>query len=282
MPSAAAEFEVPLVDIAPYIADPSSSAAQKVVEQVRNACMTSGFFSLTGHGVSEDLQNAVFDGAKKFFALPFSEKEKLDKKLSLGASNRGYEVLGGQALEEGKLPDLKEGFYAGQDIPADDPRTIAGRFYMGPNVWPAASLVPEADFKVPVTEYYHKMHSLSLLVMDILAQGLPYGPDVFREFVSNDAVAAIRILHYPPQTSEDKNQLGAGAHTDFGAITLLLQDGNPGLQVWNHNTESWLSIPPTQGAPFDGSEAEGGVITVEEHMNERFATTFGRGKEGVH
>lgn len=99
-----------------------------------------------------------------------------------------------------------------------------------------------------MTEYYDKMHRLSLLVMDILAQGLPYGPDVFREFVSNDAVAAIRILHYPPQTSNDKNQLGAGAHTDFGAITLLLQDGNPGLQVWNHTTESWLSIPPTEGS----------------------------------
>lgn len=108
MPSAASEFEVPLVDIAPYIADPSSPTAQKVVEQVRNACMTSGFFSLVGHGIPETLQNAVFNGAKAFFALPFEEKDKLDKKLSLGASNRGYEVLGGQALEEGKLPDLKE------------------------------------------------------------------------------------------------------------------------------------------------------------------------------
>jgi isopenicillin N synthase-like dioxygenase len=65
---------------------------------------------------------------------------------------------------------------------------------MGPNLWPDSSLVPEKIFKEPMYEYWKQMFELSLHVMDILAAGLPYGPNVFKEFVSNDAVSSIRLL----------------------------------------------------------------------------------------
>lgn len=102
------KFEVPTINIAPYLEDPSSPESINIVKQVRNACMSSGFFQLVGHGIASSLQDSVFKGAARFFALPFEEKKKLDKTKAVGASNRGYEVLGGQSLEEGTLPDLKE------------------------------------------------------------------------------------------------------------------------------------------------------------------------------
>lgn len=174
------------------------------------------------------------------------------------------------------------------------------------------------------------MYSLSLTIMDVLAATLPYGPKVFQEFCSNDAVASIRLLHYPPDTSNDERQLGAGAHTDFGAITLLLQDETGGLQVWDGEGEGrWVDVMPNRDAyvvnvgdmlemwtsgryksglhrvvnrggkdrysvpfffdgnvecvlnPLDGGEVVGGgrALSVEEHMRERFGTTYGRGKE---
>jgi isopenicillin N synthase-like dioxygenase len=70
--------------------------------------------------------------------------------------------------------------------------------------------------KTPTETYYREVFSIGCKVMEILAKGLPYGHDIFDEFLSNDPVCSVRLLHYPPQTSEDKKQLGAGAHTDFG------------------------------------------------------------------
>ena len=141
-----------------------------------------------------------------------------------------------------------KGFYIGQEIPLSDPRVQTNAFLMGPNLWPPTSMVPENIFRDPMSAYYKLMYKLSLTVMDILAAGLPYGPHVFDEFVSNDAVASIRLLHYPPDRSQDERQLGAGAHTDFGAITLLLQDEIGGLQVWDYEGKKWVDITPNPHA----------------------------------
>jgi len=89
---------------------------------------------------------------------------------------------------------IGKGFYVGQEIPASDPRVQKKAFLMGPNLWPPAELVPEKVFKEPMYEYWKRMFQLSLHVMDILAAGLPYGQDVFKDFVSNDAVSSIRLL----------------------------------------------------------------------------------------
>src|SRR5262249_46033982 len=89
----------------PYLRDPSSPEGLEVVRQVRQAGTTTGFFSLVGHGVSAELQKRVFEAAEAFFTLPLDEKMKL---VSPPLQNRGYELIGSQALQEGTLPDLKE------------------------------------------------------------------------------------------------------------------------------------------------------------------------------
>jgi isopenicillin N synthase-like dioxygenase len=106
--SLSSSFNVPTVDLDPYLADPTSIEAMKIVDQVREVCITTGFFQLIGHGIPRSLQDEVFAGAAAFFKWPFEEKKKLDKGESVGASNRGYELIGNQGLQEGTLPDLKE------------------------------------------------------------------------------------------------------------------------------------------------------------------------------
>lgn len=98
-----ANFTIPTVDISPYLDDNHSMEADQVIEQIRAACATSGFFQITGHGIPDSLQADIFAAAKAVFALPDEDKRKL-----AGVPGRGYEIIGSQILEPGKKPDLKE------------------------------------------------------------------------------------------------------------------------------------------------------------------------------
>ncbi|ERF75875.1 hypothetical protein EPUS_01241 [Endocarpon pusillum Z07020] len=100
------QFYVPTVDISPYLADPTSAEAGKIIADVRAACISTGFFQITGHGIPRSLQKDVFDAAAAYFALPYDEKKKLDAKTTIG--HRGYDVLASQSYEADVLPDLKE------------------------------------------------------------------------------------------------------------------------------------------------------------------------------
>ncbi|KAF2090424.1 citrinin biosynthesis oxygenase CtnA [Saccharata proteae CBS 121410] len=314
------DFHIPTVDIEPFLKDPESKEGIAVVDAVRLAVTTSGFFQLVGHGISSQLRKAVFAGSKAFFNIPFNEKQKVKRGF-----NRGYETLGAQALQYGTLPDMKEGFYIGEDTPEESGQH---RRFMEPNVWPSEDLLSYSVFKFPMNEYYNKVQALSATVMSILARALPYTHDVLDHFSRDPVMASMRLLHYPPQSTTDQNQLGAGAHTDFGVITLLLTDGSPGLQVLNNASGEWVPVPPNADAYvvnmgdmmdqitgghfksnthrvintgnthrysipyfFDGNldtrltrldgKNQGPVLTVEEHMAERFATTYGRVKPGT-
>jgi isopenicillin N synthase-like dioxygenase len=85
---------------------------------------------------------------------------------------------------------------------------------IGENIFPAS--IPDSVMKEPTEQYYAEVFEVGCRVMEILAKGLPYGDDIFKQFLSDDPICALRLLHYPPQTTDDEKQLGAGAHTDFG------------------------------------------------------------------
>ena len=91
--------------------------------------------------------------------------------------------------------------------------------------------------------YYREMHALARDVLVVLAQTLDLDPEYFKGFTT-DAVATLRLLHYPPQSpdSDEKISRGIGAHTDFGSVTLLMQDEVDGLQVYEKTTNEWLDV----------------------------------------
>ena len=96
------ECEIPVIDISPWL---DGSGRDDVVDKIRGACITYGFFQLVGHGVPIALQHEAFNCAKRFFSLPLEEKMALAKDPWTG---RGYEMSGSQALQAGETPDTKE------------------------------------------------------------------------------------------------------------------------------------------------------------------------------
>ncbi|KAH8889985.1 Clavaminate synthase-like protein [Thozetella sp. PMI_491] len=235
---------IPTVDISAWL---SSSATQKekdrVVQAMRDACHVYGFFYLAGHGVSVEDQERMLECARAFFRLPLEERRELWIGNSMGKSNRGYEPSGLQTHDGVLRPDTKEAFVIGAEIPADDPD--AGNFSMGPNLWPKS--LPDEEFRLPIMDYREKMVELVKVILRILARGLPASwnqpPDVFDEFTIKPSLP-MRLLHYPPKTVVDDEQYGVGDHTDFGGVTVLLQEpGREGLEVWYPPTEKWLPVP---------------------------------------
>lgn len=227
---------IPVVNIAGlYSADPA--ARQAVGTQMRAACLDKGFFYIAGHGIDRALINAAFAQSESFFNSPPESKWLVDKAHS--PCNRGYEPLGAQVLEAGAPPDLKESFYIGVDLPADDARVLAGKFNHGANQWPRDM----PAFRPAMQAYFDAMTALGALLMRGLALSLQLDEQHFDAFC-RAPVATLRLLHYPPQPANPQpGEKGCGAHTDFGSLTILAQDDVGGLQVWD-GAQGWIAAPP--------------------------------------
>ena len=220
-------------------ANPAERAA--VGRAVRVACLDKGFLYIMDHGIPSALTEAVFDQARQFFNL--SDAHKAESNIANSANQRGYEPMRGQTLEAGTPPDLKEGFYMGRELAADDPRVLAGTFNHGPNQWPRD--LP--GFRETMDAYFVQMEALCALTMRALALALEL-PEHHFDPLCEDALCNLKLLHYPPQPSNAlRDEKGCGAHTDWGAITYLLQDDVGGLQVWDA-AHGWIDAPPVPGA----------------------------------
>jgi isopenicillin N synthase-like dioxygenase len=218
-----------------FAGDPAEIAA------LRAAAERHGFFYLADHGIDPALIAAVFAQSARFFALPDAAKQALH--LRRVSHALGWEPIKTQTLEAGGPPDLKEGFYIGPDVSADDPAVLAGRFGLGPNQWPAD--LPE--FRTTMNAYYAAAQALCVKVMDALALALALPADFFAQF-TRDPSCRLRLLHYPEQPGQpEPGEKGCGAHTDFGSVTVLLQDSAGGLQVQNVATGAWFDAPPVAG-----------------------------------
>ena len=90
---------IPTIDIGDFLRDPASAEAEEIVNTVREACQSTGFFLVKGHGISKQLQRDIFDASARFFKLPFEQKMPLDARKTVGY--RGYDVLASQQYEAG-------------------------------------------------------------------------------------------------------------------------------------------------------------------------------------
>lgn len=231
---------IPVIDIA-GLRSGNPEDRDAVAAQLKAACEERGFFYVRNHGVSPALIERVFAATEDFFDQPIADKLLVDKALS--PCNRGYEPLRAQTLEAGAPPDLKESFYIGEEVAGDDPRVLAGRFNTGPNQWPAGL----DGFHDTMTAYFAEAHALGVLIVRGLARSLSLPPAFFDAYLE-DAAATLRLLHYPPQPPmPSPGEKGCGEHTDFGGVTLLLQDDSGGLQVWDALQSTWIDAPPIPG-----------------------------------
>lgn len=239
---------VPMIDVSPFLSG-DTAARQQVARQIGDACRDIGFLTIVGHGVPESLIQATYDTAKAFFDLPEAEKNRVERPAP--DQVRGYSPLMGEglsySLDEATPPDLKESFSIGPvDVPTGDPyftRPEAGPHF-APNVWPEAP----AAMREIWTDYFRAMEQLAAQLMRMFAVALGL-PETFFDDKIDRHISMFRALNYPDQAEPPQpGQLRAGAHSDYGSLTIVRQEDAPGgLQVRNEDG-AWVDVKPTPGA----------------------------------
>ncbi|XP_019190395.1 PREDICTED: 2-oxoglutarate-Fe(II) type oxidoreductase-like isoform X1 [Ipomoea nil] len=227
--------------------DLSSPDIKTPVALLKQACIDSGFFYVINHGISQEFMDEVFAQSKKFFELPIQEKMKLLR----NEKHRGYTPM----LDEHLDPvnqihgDYKEGYYIGIELPKDDPE--AERQFYGPNIWPSEDILP--GWRKTMGKYHQEALKVTKAIARIIALALDLDVDFFEqpEYLGKP-IAILRLLHYEGKYSDPtKGIFGAGAHSDYGLITLLALDDKYGLQICKDkdaNPQVWEYVPPLKGA----------------------------------
>jgi len=254
--------EIPVIDVSPLLSG-DAAARRACGKAIGKACAEVGFFYAIRHGVPQPLIEDVFAMAERFFALPL--EEKLEVALRRSLFMRGYFPLEGEITDPSIGSDYKEGFDLALDLPLDDPDVVAGKPLHGPNQWPARP----PEFRALLLHYYESLVGLGRTLSRGFALALDLPEDFFVRRMAKPT-AILRLLHYPPlpaAASRPADQLGCGAHSDYGYLTILAQDAVGGLQVQNR-AGRWIAARPVPGAY---------VCNIGEMMaqwtNDRFAAT---------
>ncbi len=234
---------VPVIDIAPFLAG-TPEGKRQVAEQIGSACRDIGFLTIVGHGVPKALIDATYQVSKEFFDLPLEEKMKVTRPAP--DQVRGYSPVGDEglsySLDEVAPGDLKESLSIGPtDAPDEDYyRCEAAGPHFAPNLFPKTP----ADLKSIWTEYFRVMEQLSADLMRMFALTLDL-PENFFEDKIDKHISMFRVLNYPAQIeAPHPRQLRAGAHSDYGSLTIVRQDHDiGGLQVRNRQKQ-WVDVMP--------------------------------------
>jgi isopenicillin N synthase-like dioxygenase len=235
---ARAATRIDTVDLAGSFDDAAEQA--RVARDIHRALRETGFFTVTGHGVPLALSDAMIAQTRALFALDDAAKDALS--INRSRARRGYEATGRQVLDAGSAADFKESFMLARDLPESHPWVRAGLPMQGPNQWPDLPC-----FKAQVEAYQAEMVRLGRHLMACLALSVDLPADWFADGLAEPQVG-VRLLNYPPQPDHAAgNLLGAGAHTDWGSITILLQDDMAGLEVRNADG-TWILAEPVRGS----------------------------------
>ncbi len=203
---------IPIIDFEGFYAD-SRIRRQEIIAEVDRCASQIGFMYAKNLSVGNGLKLRAFQCAAEFFNQPLDEKNHFAYQ---GAdNNHGFQGFASEKLDQSKPADLKEAFTM-----RDIPRSVReGRNW------------PSNEYRNVAIELFNKSLDDANTVMEAFAEALDLPLNFFRNCHSGEVIT-LRYLHYPVvDQNPEEGQLGAGAHTDYGTVTLLYQDDVGGLEV---------------------------------------------------
>ena len=199
------------------------------------ACREWGFFLLTGHDIDAAFKGQLLASVRAFFEQSKEAKNNIRRTQS---NCWGY--------YDAELTKNRQDWKEILDIGlAETQGPLAGAYPQ----WPADDAFVEL-----VSRLRDQLHETALAVVDAVVATLNDSIDIGNPFSNHSSF--LRLNYYSPcpapydpnNHGEDTQQgeLGISHHTDAGAVTVLMQDEHPGLQVLHR--QQWRDVPPQDDA----------------------------------
>jgi isopenicillin N synthase-like dioxygenase len=215
------------------VIDVTDLARAETLDALDAACRSWGFFQITGHGIGEHTVSAALRQARAFFAQPLPVKREI-----LRTADNPWGFYDRELTKH--TPDWKQVY----DYGPPDGGVIVPQ-------WPAA--LPE--FRTAIQAFYDACYELALRLLGAVATNLGMPARQLHRHFQPQHTSFLRLNYYPicarPARPIDLSMasdghLGVNHHTDAGALTLLLQDEQPGLEV--HHDGAWRLVEPRPDA----------------------------------
>ena len=199
----------------------------ETISQLKLALTMHGFFTITDHGIADEVLKSSYKLSKDFFSLQEDVKNSYAHPEKAGA--RGYTPYGKETAVGETTPDLKEFWHHGPVIDDSYDSKISENIIV--------SEIPGFNDQFDIL--FNQLNLLGMKVLSAIAVILGKEPNFFDEW-AHKGNSILRLIHYPP-VEDSSNILRARAHEDINLITLLVGAEESGLEVQNPEGD-WIPI----------------------------------------
>ncbi|XP_010267325.1 PREDICTED: protein DMR6-LIKE OXYGENASE 2-like isoform X2 [Nelumbo nucifera] len=223
-------FKLPIIDFAQL----QGPQRPQVLNKLSKACEEYGFFQVTNHGIPGDVIQSMIDVSKRFFDLPFEERSKYM------STDMRAPVRYGTSFNQ-----KKDGVFCWRDflkLVCHPPSDVLP-------YWPTSP----ADLREAAVTYSQQAKFLYMKLVEAVLEslGLLVGTTMHADEENADNAALkefedgsqLMVVNCYPSCPQPDLTLGMPPHSDYGFLTLLLQDEVEGLQIQNCQGK-WLNVEP--------------------------------------
>lgn len=202
-----------------------------VVKEMYEACSEWGFFLLEDHGIAQALIQRLQEVGKEFFELPQKEKEVYANDPASGKFE-GYGTKMTKNHDE-KIEWVDYFFHL-----------LSPASKVKYDIWPQV----HASYREVNEAYNKEILRVTDIILELLSEGLGLEKNVLKSHLGEENIEIeMKINMYPP-CPQPELALGVEPHTDMSALTLLVPNDVPGLQVSKDG--NWVAVDYLQNALF--------------------------------